>query len=111
MVDDTVVSGETTVADRALARIAEHGARSVLGHLAAASGRQAKVSLGRTGRVPRVDVRVRAVWPEPAAQVARRVADRVRSDLGTYASLDDCAVDVLVDGYDVAPVRGGRRVR
>ena len=91
-------------------RIVEHAAGLATRGPEDARSARASATVHRLGDSAWVGVRVSARWPDPAPIVAARVADRVRGDLARWVGLTSCDVDVLVEGYDLAPT-GGRRVR
>lgn len=109
LADPPVVAGRVTVADRVAARVAARAAGQV----------STPVRRGPTGTdLPHVDVdvagnrvrvaaRVAGTWPEPAAAVAGRVADAVRTALGDLVGLQ--VDDVLVTVEAVVAASAPRR--
>lgn len=119
---DTGDRGSLTVADRVLEKIARHTATGVAGvapagattgRLGGALGRgypSADVELAGTRAT--VSLEIATLWPHPAAQVAGRVADAVRSRLHELADVEVDAVAVSVaDVARPAPAPETRTVR
>ncbi|MGF0115037.1 hypothetical protein ACQFYA_01765 [Promicromonospora sp. Marseille-Q5078] len=106
---DVRVAGRVTVADRVVVKVAQHAAAGastrVRGGLSGPDLPQVEVELA--GRRARVRVRVASTWPEPAAQVAGRVRDAVRTELGRLAGVevDDLMVTVAAVQPPAAEVR------
>ncbi len=96
-----VQPGLTTVADRAVGRIAGRAALEVADVLGAA------VTARVTGGVTALDARLDLRYPAPVASTAARVrahlVERVRALTGLRVSVVDVSVGVL--RADVAPVR------
>jgi uncharacterized alkaline shock family protein YloU len=90
--------GRTTIADRVVAKVARHAAAGastvVSGGLVGSDLPQVDVDVA--GTRARVRARVASTWPEPAADVAARVRDAVRSQLERIAGVrvDDLVVTV-----------------
>lgn len=104
--------GRTTIADRVIAKVARHAAAGastvVSGSLVGSDLPQVDVDVA--GTRARVRARVASTWPEPAADVAARVRDAVRSQLERIAGVrvDDLVVTVAAVQ---SPEPGKRRVR
>lgn len=106
--------GRVVLKDRVLVKVARHAAATA----SRASGRRLTgnrlpdVDVDVSGRRARVRARVAATWPEPAADVAARVRDAVRTELERLVgvSVDDLVVTVASVVHAAAD-GGERRVR
>lgn len=110
--DDAALPGETTVADRVIEKIAQHAARQasprtsggVLG-----SGLPS-VDVTLAGDRARITARIAAPWGSPPSRIAGLAAERIRTDLETYAQVNVDLVEVSVAEL-VSSAERERRVR
>lgn len=90
--------GRVVLEDRVLVKVARHAAATAsrTGGSRIRGGKLPEVEVELAGQRARVRARVAAVWPEPAADVAARVRDVVRSELERHVgvSVDDLVVTV-----------------
>ncbi len=90
--------GRVVFEDRVLVKVARQAAATAsrAGGSRLAGDKLPDVEVELAGHRARVRARVASVWPEPAADVAARVRDAVRSDLERHVgvSVDDIVVTV-----------------
>lgn len=104
--------GRTTVAERVVARVAQHAAAQVstviLGGLTETGLPRVDVELA--GQRARMRIHVASTWPEPTADVAMRVRDAVSGALerNVGVHVDDLVVTVTAVR---PPMPADRRVR
>ncbi|MCG7284539.1 hypothetical protein MHY85_00965 [Cellulomonas sp. ACRRI] len=105
------VGGRVTIADRVVARVARRAAeRASTPVRHGPVGRDLpRVDVEVAGRRVRVAARVAGTWPEPAADVASRVAAAVRGELEALVGVRVDDVLVTVEAV-VAAAPAGRRV-
>jgi uncharacterized alkaline shock family protein YloU len=108
--------GRVVLADRVLVKVARQAAATAsgVGGRRLAGTRLPDVDVELAGQRARVRASVAAAWPEPAADVAARVRDAVRSELERVVgvSVDDVVVTVAaVVPPGASSGQGERRVR
>lgn len=93
---------EAVISNEVLARYAADAALEVEG--VSGLGRDAADISGSEGSVD-IDVRVELAWGAPAAEVAKRVQERVSEYLERIANVRVGSVDVVVDRVGTPPAK------
>lgn len=96
--DEDSLPGETTVADRVIEKIAQHAARQASPRTSGRvlGGGLPAVDVTLAGDRARVTARIAAPWGSPPSQTAGLTAERIRTDLESFAQVNVDLVEVSV---------------